>query len=308
MDTHRNLAITAKIVHLNTTDADFFANLPFRPQQSTLNYHVQPLAPPAQAEILTSFPSNARKAATPCIHSSTPAPNEGASVNLDSLSLDMTIAQRVHARGGRRRAPISPFAPQKSVNKPMRAYKVMKPRRSPAFGQVSSLTQDEIELNTALSKKAHQVPGKVTAKLSCVCHSPTDATMVKCDLCTIFYHPVCIGKGRHSRADFRDEERFHQAKLDDVDFYHTYRRFTCRRCDIKVFLDETAPPKNLELEMQRKARIFAAKHILESREKYAHECDSCIEFIDGTRYECKYCVDFNLCNSCYKNPKLSSRH
>jgi len=52
-------------------------------------------------------------------------------------------------------------------------------------------------------------------------------------------------------------------------------------------------------------------HVFNAREKgfgAIRLCHSCGEHITGTRYECRYCVNFDLCIDCYTNPATTYKH
>lgn len=166
----------------------------------------------------------------------------------------------------------------------------------------------------------------------CVCRGPSDDTLVACTSCTKVFHPICVGKGRQSSADYDDVrlvarmqtrasvasadlkldsspvERRHQARLDDVKFYHEKGAFTCSLCDAKATKKASADkqflPDELKVEGKRRNKVFTARYGYNER----HECDNCNEEIISIRYACKFCENFDFCRECFADPKISAKH
>jgi hypothetical protein len=76
--------------------------------------------------------------------------------------------------------------------------------------------------------------------------------------------------------------------------------------------DEENPPVReswsfggLEDEKKRRLKIFNA---VSKDHEALHQCDGCTEAIVSTRYECKFCDNFDLCIDCYTQPTVTFEH
>jgi hypothetical protein len=149
----------------------------------------------------------------------------------------------------------------------------------------------------------------VKSERYCICLSVASDTLVSCHGCFKAFHAVCLGLGRQGYALYQDDRR-EQAMLDDAEFYREDGGFTCSRCsDDKELADkEKWAPDELKAEARRKNKLFSKKHNLDQGEILPRECDHCLQQISGTRYECRYCDNFDLCPGCFTDPEVSSMH
>jgi hypothetical protein len=76
--------------------------------------------------------------------------------------------------------------------------------------------------------------------------------------------------------------------------------------------DEENPPVReswsfggLEDEKKRRLKFFNA---VPKDHEALHQCDGCTEAIVSTRYECKFCDNFDLCIDCYTQPTVTFEH
>lgn len=149
----------------------------------------------------------------------------------------------------------------------------------------------------------------VSSDKCCVCGSVAEnGALIHCNACHKAYHPVCIGKGLQGYASYQDERR-EQAMLEDANFYRKDGGFTCNRCSDKALADrETWAQNELKAEVKRRKNLFMVKHHLNQGETMPRECDHCQQQIIGVRYECRCCVNFDLCRECFTEPAVSSLH
>jgi hypothetical protein len=184
---------------------------------------------------------------------------------LESMTLNMTVAQRV---AWRRRKPGTPFiqrktrATTKAATKATRA--VLRRRAAPVFGIASLLDPDEVALISALKKKPQMSlinqPNELLAQTALPTEGPAAKISNKSDDESDEENPP-VREG-WSSADLGDE-------------------------------------KNRRLE------VFNAR---EKGHEALHQCDEYFEAIVGTRYECKYCDNFDLCRDCYTQPTVTFEH
>jgi len=269
--------------------------------------------------------------------SATTNPNTDTALTVENLSLNGTVAQRVARR---RRAVVSPFIPRKQPINP-KAMVRKKPRPAPVFGLASLMPTAEVNLVVALRKEKAEAPQvkvaenleglpkpaldplvenkteeeenyeadvKVANDTVCVCGSVASDTLVQCSSCTRIYHPICIGKGVQDHAPYQDDRR-EQAMLEDAKFYRKNGGFTCTHCDDKALAAKQQwAPNELRAERIRRQKLFVTKHKLNQGETMPRECDHCQQEIISTRYECRYCENFDLCRECFGDPAVSSLH
>jgi hypothetical protein len=62
---------------------------------------------------------------------------------------------------------------------------------------------------------------------------------------------------------------------------------------------------DLQDEKKRRLEVFNAH---EKGDEALYQCDECFEAIVSTRYECRYCDNFDLCRDCYTQPTVTFEH
>lgn len=221
---------------------------------------------PVIAEEADRSPALARTQSTEATATQNTAPTSA----LESMTLNMTVAQRVALR---RRKPVTPFiqrkakATTKAATKATRA--VLRRRAAPVFGTASLFDRDEMALMAALKKKKPQMSlinqsnGILSQRTL-----PTEGPIAR------ITNNVDEGSDEESDEENRPvREGWSFGDLRD--------------------------------EKKRRLEVFNAR---EKGHEALHQCDSCSEVIISTRYECKYCDNFDLCRDCYTQPTVTFKH
>jgi hypothetical protein len=149
----------------------------------------------------------------------------------------------------------------------------------------------------------------VAERSDCVCEGLGEdqgGGLVECVHCNRFYHPFCVGKGRHDHANLSGTVTQH---LDDVRYY-LQNAFSCPDCDKKSSAKQrsTLSGKELSDEKVRRDLVFAKRTGLPEDESNLRECDQRFVPIAGARFECRYCFAFDLCAECHIDPEITSKH
>jgi hypothetical protein len=185
---------------------------------------------------------------------------------LESLVLDMTVAQRVAQR---RRKPVNPFIARRTrvtTKATMKATNaVVRRSRAPVFGAASLMDSAEMELSAAM------MPQRPQTRLDNDPNGPR-------------YQTNLPGEGPAARI------------INDSDEGSDEENSPVR---------EGWSSGDLQNEKKRRLEVFNAH---EKGDEALHQCDECFEAIVSTRYECKYCDNFDLCRDCYTQPTVTFEH